>query len=93
LGYEIWEATKNGYTAPSTFITNAAAKKAYKNNSKAKKCYHVWIDRQRASKSDELRINKKKWDKLKSIHEGDMKINEAKLQTHRVQFESLKMKT
>ncbi|MFX5245122.1 hypothetical protein ABTD35_20140, partial [Acinetobacter baumannii] len=31
------------------------------------------------------------WDKLKSIHEGDEKIKEAKLQTHRSQFESLRM--
>ena len=36
LGFEIWEATKNGYTAPSTPITDAAKKKAYENNSKAK---------------------------------------------------------
>lgn len=31
------------------------------------------------------------WDKLKSIHEGDVKIKEAKLQTHRAKFEGLKM--
>ncbi|XP_043710393.1 uncharacterized protein LOC122659335 [Telopea speciosissima] len=31
------------------------------------------------------------WDKLCSVHEGDTKIKEAKLQTHRVQFECLKM--
>jgi len=33
-------------------------------------------------------LEKEIWDKLKSIHEGDVKINEAKLQTHRTQFES-----
>ena len=31
------------------------------------------------------------WDKLKSIHEGDVKIKEVKLQTHRAKFEGLKM--
>ncbi|XP_042488897.1 WD repeat-containing protein 87-like [Macadamia integrifolia] len=31
------------------------------------------------------------WDKLKSVHEGDDKIKEAKLQHHRNLFESLKM--
>ena len=28
-------------------------------------------------------LAKEIWDKLKSIHEGDLKIKEAKLQTHR----------
>jgi hypothetical protein len=32
------------------------------------------------------------WDKLQNIHEGDDKVKKAKLQTHRRQFESLKMK-
>jgi len=36
LGYEIWEAIKNGYTAPSMPIIDVADKKAYENNSKAK---------------------------------------------------------
>jgi len=31
------------------------------------------------------------WDKLKSIHEGDVKIKEVKLQTHKAKFEGLKM--
>jgi hypothetical protein len=35
---------------------------------------------------------KKNWDKLQNIHEGDDKVKEATLQTHRIQFESLKMK-
>ena len=36
LGYEIWEATKNGYTTPSMPITIAADRKEYESNSKAK---------------------------------------------------------
>jgi hypothetical protein len=32
------------------------------------------------------------WDKLQNIYEGDDKVKKAKLQTHRRQFESLKMK-
>jgi len=36
LGYEIWVAIENGYTTPSTPITDATKKKAYENNSKAK---------------------------------------------------------
>lgn len=32
------------------------------------------------------------WDKLKNAYEGDEKVKKSKLQTHRMQFESLKMK-
>ena len=32
------------------------------------------------------------WDKLKNIYEGDDKVKKEKLQTHRRQFKSLKMK-
>lgn len=32
------------------------------------------------------------WDKLRNAYEGDEKVKKAKLQTHRMQFESLKMK-
>ncbi|KAH9328904.1 hypothetical protein KI387_001012, partial [Taxus chinensis] len=32
------------------------------------------------------------WDKLKNIYEGDDKVKKTKLQTHRRQFKSLKMK-
>jgi len=44
LGYEIWEAIKNGYTAPSTPITTTTDKKAYESNSKAKNaiCADWW---------------------------------------------------
>ena len=31
------------------------------------------------------------WDKLKTVYEGDVKVKNAKLQTYRSQFESLKM--
>jgi uncharacterized lipoprotein YehR (DUF1307 family) len=42
--------------------------------------------------SNALQINKEIWDKLQNIYEGDDKVKKAKLQTHRRQFESLKMK-
>ena len=34
---------------------------------------------------------KELWDKLKNIYEGDAKVKNAKLQSYRSQFESLKM--
>ena len=34
---------------------------------------------------------KEVWDKLIALYDGDSKVKRAKLQTHRSQFESLKM--
>jgi hypothetical protein len=34
---------------------------------------------------------KELWDKLKKVYEGDTKVKNAKLQSYRIQFESLKM--
>jgi len=91
LGYEIWGATKNGYTAPSITITDAADKNAYENNSKAKNAIMCGLVDNELVKVMNYELKKEIWDKMKSIYEGDMKIKEAKLQTHRAQFESLKM--
>jgi hypothetical protein len=34
---------------------------------------------------------KELWDKLKNVYKGDTKVKNAKLQSYRIQFESLKM--
>jgi len=65
LGYDIWEAVENGYTTPFTPITDAADKKAYGNNSKAKNVIMCGL-----VDSDLLRVMnctsaKEIWDKLK----------------------------
>ena len=39
-----------------------------------------------------LEIAKEMWDKLIGSYEGNEKVNDAKLQTYRVQIEQLKMK-
>jgi len=91
LGYEIWEATKNGYTTPSMPITIAADRKEYESNSKAKNAIMCGLVDRELVRVMNYKSEKEIWDKLKSIHEGDMKIKEAKLQTHQMQFEILKM--
>ena len=84
LGYEIWEAIENGYTTPSTPITDAAKKKAYENNSKAKNAIMCGLVDRELVKVMNYESAKEVSDKLKSIHEEDIKIKEAKLQTHRM---------
>ena len=38
-----------------------------------------------------LKSAKDIWDKLKSFHEGDLKVKEAKLQVHRSEYKALRM--
>ena len=38
-----------------------------------------------------LKSTKEIWDKLKSFHEGDVMVKEAKLQVHRSEYEALRM--
>lgn len=82
MGYEIWEVTKNDYIAPSTPITDAINKKEYENNSKVKNAIMCGLMDKELVRAMNCESVKEIWDKLKNIHEGDVKIKEAKLQTH-----------
>jgi len=82
LGYEIWAAIENGYTGPFMPIIDAVEKKAYENNSKAKNAIMFGLVDRELVKVMNCESTKETGDKLKSINEGDIKIKEAKLQTH-----------
>lgn len=82
LGYKIWEATKNGYTTPSMPITDPIDKNTYGNNLKAKNYIMCGLVDNKLVKVKNYELVNEIWDKLKSIHEGDVNIKEAKLQTH-----------
>ncbi|KAJ8636298.1 hypothetical protein MRB53_010565 [Persea americana] len=90
LGYDVWEAVRIGYNA-STTPTDAATKKLVDNDSKAQNALYSGLVDSELVKVMTCKIAKEIWDKLQSIHEGDEKIKEAKLQTYHSQFESLHM--
>ena len=90
LGYDVWEAVRVGYN-DSVTPTDATTKKQAENDSKAQNALFSGLVNSELVKVVMCKTSKEIWDKLKSIHEGDEKIKEAKLQTHRTQFESLHM--
>jgi hypothetical protein len=49
------------------------------------------LSKSKFTKVMHCKLAKEMWEKLKNTYEGDDKVKQAKLQTHRSQFESLKM--
>ena len=72
-------------------MNDATEKKLFENDSKAKNAIMYGLVDSELVKVMICKTTKQIWDKLKSIHEGDDKIKEAKLQTHRAQFEGLNL--
>ncbi|XP_043714575.1 uncharacterized protein LOC122662937 [Telopea speciosissima] len=91
LGYDVWQSVVNGYTEPTTPLTDNEAKKAYGNNLRALNAIMLGLSKDVMAKVMDCNTAKKVWDRLKNIYKGDAKIKKAKLQIFRAQFESLKM--
>jgi hypothetical protein len=81
-----------GYTTPTTPPTDMIKKKASENDAKAMNAILCGLSESNFIKVMHCKSTKEIWDKLQNIHESDDKVKKAKLQTHRRQFESLKMK-
>ncbi|XP_043694135.1 intracellular protein transport protein USO1-like [Telopea speciosissima] len=91
LGYDVWASVLNEYSMTGVAPTDNQEKKKYENNSRAMHAIKDALIDSEFVKVMECKSAKQLWDKLKSIHEGDAKIKEAKLQVYRAQFEGLKM--
>jgi hypothetical protein len=91
-GFEVWNSVVNGYKAPTTPPTDANGRKLHESNSKAMNSILSGLLGSEFVKFMHCESAKDIWDKLKNIYEGDEKVKQAKLQTHRAQFEGLKMK-
>ncbi|XP_059075439.1 uncharacterized protein LOC131875357 [Cryptomeria japonica] len=92
LGYDVWKSVVDGYSPPSNPPTDQAGKKKSENNAKAKHALLCSLADSEFTKVVHFKSAKEIWNKLKGIYEGDEKVKEAKLQSHRTKFESLKMK-
>ena len=65
--------------------------KKYEDNAKAANALLSALSPQEYTRVKYLKSAKDIWDKLKSFHEGDLKVKEAKLQVHRSEYEALRM--
>jgi hypothetical protein len=81
----------NEYSVPATIPTYVVGKKLYERNSKDMYAILGGLLGSEFIKVMHCVSTKELWDKLKNVYEGDTKVKNAKLQSYRSQFESLKM--
>ena len=92
IGVDAWKSIVNGYNPSKTPPIDPDEKKACRCNYKER--HNIFNSLSPTAQSKVICCNSAKevWDKFKSIYEGDEKVNQVKLQLHRVKFENLKMK-
>eukprot|EP00253_Pinus_taeda_P003594 PITA_03594 len=91
LGTEVWNIVETGYAFPSTTPTDADEKKKYETNAKAVSTLLGCISQSEFMKVMHYKSAKEIWDKIVTSYEGDEQVKRAKLQTLRIQYETLKM--
>eukprot|EP00253_Pinus_taeda_P004612 PITA_04612 len=91
LGTEVWNIVETGYSFPSTTPTDADEKKKYETNAKAISTLLGCISQSKFMKVMHYKSAKEIWDKIVTSYEGDEQVTRAKLQTLRIQYETLKM--
>eukprot|EP00253_Pinus_taeda_P036506 PITA_36506 len=91
LGTEVWNIVEIGYTFPSATPTDAAGKKQYETNAKVVNTLLGSLSQSEFIKVMQLKSAKEIWDKIVMSYEGDEQVKQEKLQTHRIQYGSLRM--
>lgn len=81
-----------GYEILENPPMDQAEKKACENNAKDRNAILCGSSNSEFLKVLKCKNAKDVWEKLYTIYEGDDKVKEAKLQTHRAYFKSIKMK-
>lgn len=76
---------------PTTLPTNQDKRKDYIANAKALNSVTSGITDFEFTKVMNCDSTKEMWDNLVGLYDGDSKVRKEKLQTHRRQFESLRM--
>ena len=90
LGIEVQAAVEFGYTPKATH-SEKEAKQDFVANAKAMNAILNGLCEAKFIKVMHNKTSKEMWDTLQNIHEGDKKVNTAKLQFYRSEFENLKM--
>eukprot|EP00253_Pinus_taeda_P023177 PITA_23177 len=91
LGTGVWEIMEGGYTFPSAIPTDATCKKQYETNAKDVNTLLGSLSQSEFVKVMQLKSTKEIWDKIVLSYEGDTQVKHAKLQSLRIQYETLKM--
>ena len=91
LGYSVWNMINVQFIPSLTEVTDEREMKQHENNAKAANALLSALSPHEYTRVMNLKSTKDIWDKLKSFHEGDLKVKEAKLQVHRSEYEALRM--
>jgi hypothetical protein len=81
----------NEYKTPTIVPIDVTRKRFYENNSKSMYAILGGLAGSKFVKVMHCESAKELWDKLKKVYEVDTKLKNVKLQSYRIQFESLKM--
>lgn len=91
LGFDIWQSIIDGYTTHATSPTDVAGKKLSECNAKDKNAILCGLSKSEFVKVMHCKSAQEMWDKLKNIYQGHDKVKKVKIQTHKGQFEGLKI--
>lgn len=91
LGIDVWEIVEGGYTFPSAIPIDTTGKKQYETNAKAINTLLGSLSQSEFVKVMQLKTTKEIWDKIVPSYEGDNHVKRVKLQSLRIQYETLKM--
>jgi len=91
LGTDVWEIVEGGYRFPSTIPIDTAGKKQYETNAKAINTLLGSLSQSKFVKVMQLKSASEIWDKIVLSYEGDSQVKRAKLQTFKIEYETIKM--
>jgi hypothetical protein len=86
LGADVWDVLETSYVKP-VVLANKDDKLEFNLNAKAMNAILSGLAKEEFVKVMHCDSAKGMWDKLISSYEGDEKVKDAKLQTHRLKFE------
>jgi hypothetical protein len=90
LGVDVWDVVETGYVK-LVVLASKDDKLEFRFNAKAMNSILNGLAKAKFFKFMHCDSTKVMWDKMISSYEGNEKVKDAKLQTHRLKFEQLKM--
>ena len=92
IGMEVWALVEEGYDVPKVTPTESEERKKYWEHAKALNTLQVGVSKLILAKVLTCMSAKQLWGKLETLYAGDSKVKKEKLQSFKVQYESLKMR-
>ena len=92
IGMEVWELVEEGYDVPKVTPIDSEQRKKYWEHAKDLNTLQAGVSKKILAKLLTCTSVKQLWDKLKTLYAGDSKVKKTKLQSFKIQYDSLKMR-